>query len=365
MGKDILKLTSEVAIEIDSVDASVIDSFILRFPDVAQDIFKELNNESLTMCRSVNMLWCDYLYNQKFWWVRMIQRYRKNMGNAYQQWKKVFKNTPVEFVKEISLTTQQFLGKESRIKFHWSPLHVAAGQGNLGLCKYIFEKTKNVQPRIKWKWTALHVAAKRGHEEICEFVMENLEDKNPSDQTGKTPFHYAAGRGFTNVCRLIIEKIDDKNPAAPNGCTPLHLAANNGHLEIVRLIVETGVQRDGLYNGKTPLDLLSKRNIFFYRLLTKDKFQLCGLIFEDLWFSSSFWLCLCLVMIPLLIWYCALTCEFEWHNRCLEESCTYTVNVCSVHCGKNISNCVPMVILVTLATVFLTIMIRVCLRFSE
>ena len=139
MGKDILKLTSEVAIEIDSVDASVIDSFILRFPDVAQDIFKELNNESLTMCRSVNMLWCDYLYNQKFWWVRTIQRYRKNMRNAYQQWKKGFKNTPVEFVKEISVSTQQFLTSsflhfdKSRIEFHWSPLHIAAGQGNLDL----------------------------------------------------------------------------------------------------------------------------------------------------------------------------------------------------------------------------------------
>ena len=143
MGKDILKLTSEVAIEIDCVEASVIDRFILRFPDVARGIFKELNNESLTTCRSVSTLWCDYLYNQKFWWVRTIQRYRKNMGNAYQQWKKVFKNTPVEFVKEISVSTQQFFTSsflhfdQSRIEFHWSPLHIAAGQSNLDLCKSI------------------------------------------------------------------------------------------------------------------------------------------------------------------------------------------------------------------------------------
>ena len=32
MGKEILKLTTEVAIEIDGVEASVLDSFILRFP---------------------------------------------------------------------------------------------------------------------------------------------------------------------------------------------------------------------------------------------------------------------------------------------------------------------------------------------
>ena len=61
LGKDILKLTTEVAIQIDGVEASVIDGFILRFPYVACDIFKELDNESLTTCRSVSRLWCKIL----------------------------------------------------------------------------------------------------------------------------------------------------------------------------------------------------------------------------------------------------------------------------------------------------------------
>ena len=359
MGKEILKLTTE-AIEIDGVEASVIDGFILRFPDVARDIFKELNNESLTTSRSVSRLWCDYLDDQKFCWVRMIQRYRKNMENAFQQWKRVFKNTPVEIAKEISVSTRQFFTSSfgvasslhfdtSRIGFHWSPLHIAAGQGNLDLCKYIFEKIKNTQPRIQYKWTALHVAAKLGHEEICEFLIDNLEDKNPSDQKGMTPFHYATKRGLTNVCRLIIENIDDKNPAAPNGCTPLHLAAKNGHLEIVRLIVETGVDKNSLFNGKTPLDLVTKRNLTFYRLLSKDKFQLCGLMFEDLWVCLPFWVCLFVVMIPLMPWYCALTSEIDCDiNR---KSLAYCVGV------------LPIGILVTFVIIFSTISIRVIIFF--
>ena len=153
MGKEILKLTTDVAIDIDGIEASVINAIILRFPDVAQDIFKELNNESLTTSRSVSRLWCDYLDDQKFCWVRMIQRYRKNMENAYQQWKRVFKNTPVEFAKQMSVSTRQFFTSSfgaasslhfdtSRIGFHWSPLHIAAEQGNLDLCKYIFEKNQ-------------------------------------------------------------------------------------------------------------------------------------------------------------------------------------------------------------------------------
>ena len=350
MGKEILKLTTDVVIDIDGIEASVINGIILRFPNVAQDIFKELDNETVTKCRNVSRLWCDYLDDQKFCWVRMIQRYHTNMKNEYQQWKKVFKNTPVEFVKEISVTTQQFFKRDaSRITFYWSPLHIAAGQGNLELCKRIFEKTKNIQPRFKYKWTALHVAVTQGHEEICEFLMENLEDKNPSDKNGTTSFHYAAERGLTNVCRLIIENIDDKNPAAPNGCTPLHLAAKNGHLEIVRLIVETGVDKNSLFNGKTPLDLVTKRNLTFYRLLSKDKFQLCGLMFEDLWVCLPFWVCLFVVMIPLMPWYCALTSEIDCDiNR---KSLAYCVGV------------LPIGILVTFVIIFSTISIRVIIFF--
>ena len=351
MGKDILKLTSEVAIEIDGVEESVMDRFILRFPDVARDIFKELNNESLTTCRSASRLWCDYLYNQKFWWVRMIQRYRKNMGNAYQQWKKVFKNTPVEFVKEISVSTQQFFTSsflhfdKSRTEFHWSPLHIAAGQGNLDLCKYIFEKIKNAQPRIQYKWTALHVATKLGHEEVCKFLIDNSEDKNPSAPNGMTPFHYAADRGLTNVCRHIIENVDDKNPAASNGSTPLHIATMKGYLEIVRLIVETGVDKNILFAGKTPLDLVTESRVFrsltFYKLLSNDNFHLCRLIFRDL--------------VPCLPIFFALLSLITY--IILLFLCVYCLN--SVPYDVCVDNNTPMGVLISFVSAFLlTIMLR-------
>ena len=376
MGKEILELTTEVAIEIDSVEASVIDGFILRFPYVARDIFKELNNESLTTCRTVSRLWCNYLDDQKFCWVRMIQRYQKNMGNAYQQWKKVFKNTPIEFAKEISVFTQQFFTSSflqpdasriaSRIEFHWSPLHIAVGQGNLDLCKYIFEKIKNTQPRIEYEWTALHEAASLGHEEICEFLMVNLEDKNPCDQNGRTPFHYAAERGYTNVCRLIIENVDDKNPAATNGCTPLHLATKNDFLEIARLIVKTGVDTTSLFDGKTAFDIVKERRIksifasrntyAFYKLLSKDKLQLCQQFFEDMIGCLPIFFILvvvcCAVMSVTLKFYYASTCEFDCSNESLEK--------------LFFNEYVTMGMLISLATAFfLTVMTRVGILFCS
>ena len=322
--------TTEVVIDYDRIEASVIDVMIARFPHVVTDIFKELDNKTLTTCRNVSRLCCDYLDGEKILLIRMIQcrieSYRKEI--TYRQWNKALKNTPVKYVKELSVCTQQFFNSTTqrfpmpRSSYQWYPLQIVAEQGNLELFKHIFEKTKNTKPKIEYqsdlntylstdylppfeyRWTPLHIAAKKGHEEICKFLIYNTEKKNPSDENGNTPLHYATERGLTNVCKLIIENVDNKNPAALNGCTPLHLAAKKGHLEIVRLIVETGVDKNTLYNGETPFEMARPFKSFtFYKVLSKDKFQLCGIFFKDLFlcFLMFFVLCSFLLFIGLFL----------------------------------------------------------------
>ena len=291
MRKNYSTFTTEVVIHIDGTEDSELNIIISRFPHVSADIFKELDNETLNNCRKVSRLWCDHLDNQKMYWVRMIQRYSTNMKSSYQQWKKVLENTRVEHVKDLSVCTQQFFKDELiRCRFQWIPLQVAADQGNLELCMYIFGKTQHPKPNGNKKWTsmnhlnhtALHLAAMKGHKGVCEFLMHNSEKKNPSNEKGMTPLHYAAERGFANVCKLIIANVDNKNPASGDGCTPLHLAAREGHLEIIRLIVETGVNKKRLWSGMTPLESLSDiRSFNFYRLLYNDKTELCEKIFQD------------------------------------------------------------------------------------
>ena len=294
MVKNYSTFTTEVVFDNDGIEASVIDIMIARFPHVVTDIFKELDNETLTTCRNVSRIWCDTLDSDKRYWIRIIQRYCKDMKYSYPSWKKALKNTPIKYVKELSVCTRQFFKDDFNSRFHhWSPLQIVADQGNLELCKYILEK--NTKPRIKYNRDfhyshPLFMAAKKGQEEIYKVLMNDSEEKNPSDVNGNTPLHFAAERGVTNVCKLIVESVDNKNPAALNGCTPLHLAVKEGHLDIVRLIVETGVDKNTLFNGQTPLDMARsfKSNITlfklftFYKLLSKDKFQLCGIIFKDL-----------------------------------------------------------------------------------
>ena len=70
MGKDTSTLATEKVIEMDVIEASVIDIMIRRFPHVVTDIFKELDDKTLTTCRRVSRLCCDYIDSEKFLWFR-------------------------------------------------------------------------------------------------------------------------------------------------------------------------------------------------------------------------------------------------------------------------------------------------------
>merc|ERR1719295_2243921 len=60
--------------------------------------------------------------------------------------------------------------------------------------------------------TPLHDAAKNGQLEICRLIIENIEEKNPHDACGNTPLLCAVMEGHLEVCRLIIDHVEDKNP---------------------------------------------------------------------------------------------------------------------------------------------------------
>ena len=54
-----------------------INDIILRFPDVAKQIFNELDDESLTNCRMTNLLWLGSLDNMDIIWVRILNKHSK------------------------------------------------------------------------------------------------------------------------------------------------------------------------------------------------------------------------------------------------------------------------------------------------
>ena len=120
--KVIFSSKKKVAIVIDDIETTFLDEMMLRFPHIVQDVFKELDNKSLANCRNVSRACCDFIDNEKFYWVRNIQNY-VSMKNFLQQWQKVLRNTPIENIKDIFVTIKQFVEYDlSRKKKQFSPL---------------------------------------------------------------------------------------------------------------------------------------------------------------------------------------------------------------------------------------------------
>ena len=173
------------------------------------------------------------------------------------------------------------LNKEGR-----TPLHYAANNGNLRLCKLIIEGTSNKNPESIKVWrstqsghTPLHYAALNGHLEVCKLIMDNVIDKNPANMgpigEEETPYHYAAERGHLAVCQLFLDNLLDKNPGTRAMVTPLHSAASNGHLEVCKLIMAN-------IPDKNPADHYPRQETPYHYAARNGQLAVCQLFYDNL-----------------------------------------------------------------------------------
>ena len=130
----------------------------------------------------------------------------------------------------------------------------AAEEGKLDICKLIIQKTDNKNPTAaqyktkfmesptrmngtpihpelmdEWKWTPLHIAAMNGKLEVCRLILDNIEHDIEEIMDG-----YGWGPIWIHHPNSRI--------ADPPQCVemnPLHLAAMEGQLEVCQLFLET------------------------------------------------------------------------------------------------------------------------------
>ena len=193
-------------------DTLTINTVLLRFPSIAKDIFKELDNKSLIKCRTLSVPVQNFIDNEKIIWIRRMQKYNGNMEEFSEQWKRAIRNSPVDNVKALSRAVFQSLeGDELDGKSQYAPLHITAIEGLLELSKFIIQKTEEENPTRSDGYTALHYAAFGGHTEICRHFIEQLDDKNPVDKDGMTPLIIAAFQGHLETYQVIAESLEEKN----------------------------------------------------------------------------------------------------------------------------------------------------------
>ena len=160
-----------------------------RFPLISKIILNNIDNKSLTSFRKASRENGNFLDNERFYWIRHINKYSANFEEFKDSWKKVINRTPVEFLKSLALGVDSFFkGLSTKYEKQCHPLFIGAKSGSLLLCERIAERTGDVNPTRQVDGiTPLGFAAHWGHLEICKFLIKHLDDIKPRENNGFTP----------------------------------------------------------------------------------------------------------------------------------------------------------------------------------
>ena len=227
------------------------NNVIVRFPDIAEMIFCQLDNYSMANCRKVTDSWSAFIDNQKLPWIRKIQKYAGSLHGFHDQWLQIIARTPIKMVKKIAVNVEDFFKANPKRKEHqWHPHFIAADQGCLDLYKYITEKTGYINARdsdgyelyeailaneiIEESSSPFVMAIIKGNTDICKFIIENSENKCLNASKGVTMLHLAARYGNLELCQMLLKNLSEKSPRTIKGWTPLHEAASFGHVEVLK-----------------------------------------------------------------------------------------------------------------------------------
>ena len=96
----------------------------------------------------------------------------------------------VEFIRQSPFKPDEILDAvEGNSKK--SPLHIAAGEGNVQMCEFLLHKGARVDARDKLLKTPLHLACQAGHAVVVNLLLDNNADPYEKDNSGRTSMHYA------------------------------------------------------------------------------------------------------------------------------------------------------------------------------
>ncbi|XP_015835535.1 ankyrin repeat domain-containing protein 39 isoform X1 [Tribolium castaneum] len=97
-------------------------------------------------------------------------------------------------------------GVDQRDAAGYTPLHYAARNGHLDICKLLVAKGACLDAvTCQGKATPLHRAATVGKFEIVKFLVENKANCRLKDADGKTALHRAAANKHLKICQYLLE----------------------------------------------------------------------------------------------------------------------------------------------------------------
>ena len=283
-----------------------------RFPSIAQKIMNDVENKTLINFKESSKITYNYLEKERFYWIRIIQKYKCLIGKLHDVWKKIVTKTPPEIIKELAIAVHQFpqtmfravaldkfpqtmfkfrgfrrrkisgksicyLAYVQSIEKYWHPLFIGAACSSVNICNHIIQKAGDTDPRLSdGKITPLVFAAKIMDDvNVFKFLLGKAEDKNPITvkYSNQTLLHEFASKGNLVMCRLLVKKIEDKSPQNSDGQTPLHIAARNGNVEFCKVLME-------FLMDKNPKDLIGQTPL--HSAASNGSVEVCRILMENL-----------------------------------------------------------------------------------
>ena len=112
-----------------------------RFPLIARSILKVVNEEDLINCKESSRDISQFLDEERFFFIRIIQKHQGNFVEFQESWKKVVNKAPFEVLRRLAIAIRNFFKPESsRFENQWPPFWLAIEVGDFQLCKFITEK---------------------------------------------------------------------------------------------------------------------------------------------------------------------------------------------------------------------------------
>ena len=174
---------------------------------IAEEIFSNLDRDSLLECQEVNQHWGSILRNPWFWYRRMEQ-YAKLSEEHQKEW--------MDFCEKLS--------KLNLTKDMTPPLN------------YIYGQLEDSVTLYRTYWCAINrdlshfsLPESSGYStsaDIVRIMAPLIENPNAPGEYGRTPIGQAAWIGHTEIVKILAPLTD--NPNAPDkwGITPIQVAAN-------------------------------------------------------------------------------------------------------------------------------------------
>jgi hypothetical protein len=147
------------------------------------------------------------------------------------------KATGAKDIKAVSLFLHCDINIDTCDERGWSPLFLAAFNGNEELAKLFIESGANVNLKDNGGFTPLHWASFNGHANIIKYFVTRDADINANSLRGWTPLMMAAMNGHLSACTALIASGAETSLASSLGWTALQKASFKHHVPVIKLFL--------------------------------------------------------------------------------------------------------------------------------